>query len=108
MFLRRLKATLNIPVLAFVDADPHGLKILSVYSNGSKNMVSLMVVPLYYVVPWYNPTPHTARLSPFDAATSMLLPSCPRTPHSTAPASPLTAHRSLLATPDSQPPNPEL
>lgn len=38
MFLRRLKATLKIPVLAFVDADPHGLKILSVYSQGSKNM----------------------------------------------------------------------
>lgn len=36
MFLRRLKATLKIPVLAFVDADPHGLKILSVYSQGSK------------------------------------------------------------------------
>ena len=38
MFLRKLKMTLNIPVLAFVDADPHGLKILSVYSSGSKNM----------------------------------------------------------------------
>lgn len=31
MFLRKLKTTLNIPVLAFVDADPHGLKILSVH-----------------------------------------------------------------------------
>jgi len=38
MFLRKLKLTLQIPVLAFVDADPHGLKILSVYSSGSKNM----------------------------------------------------------------------
>ena len=38
MFLKKLKTTLNIPVLAFVDADPHGLKILSVYSSGSKNM----------------------------------------------------------------------
>ena len=38
MFLRRLKESLNIPVLAFVDADPHGLKILSVYTSGSKNM----------------------------------------------------------------------
>ena len=31
LFLRKLKATLKIPVLALVDSDPYGLKILSVY-----------------------------------------------------------------------------
>ena len=29
---------LKIPVLALVDSDPYGLKILSVYSSGSKQM----------------------------------------------------------------------
>ena len=29
---------LKIPVLALVDSDPYGLKILSVYMSGSKNM----------------------------------------------------------------------
>ena len=38
MFLRRLKEELKIPVLALVDSDPYGLKILSVYMSGSKNM----------------------------------------------------------------------
>ena len=38
MFLRRLKSELKIPVLALVDSDPYGLKILSVYMSGSKNM----------------------------------------------------------------------
>ena len=38
MFLSRLKAELKIPVLAFVDSDPYGLKILSVYMSGSKAM----------------------------------------------------------------------
>ena len=38
MFLSRVKAELKIPVLAFVDSDPYGLKILSVYMNGSKAM----------------------------------------------------------------------
>ena len=57
MFLKRLKRELNIPILGFVDADPYGarceqgevgsvpcerhptgLKILSVYMSGSKNM----------------------------------------------------------------------
>ena len=31
LFLRKLKLTLRIPVLALVDSDPYGLKILSVY-----------------------------------------------------------------------------
>lgn len=38
MFLRRLKEELRIPVLALVDSDPSGLKILSVYMSGSMNM----------------------------------------------------------------------
>ncbi len=38
MFLTRLKAELKIPVLGLFDSDPYGLKILSVYMNGSKNM----------------------------------------------------------------------
>jgi meiotic recombination protein SPO11 len=38
MFLARLKAELKIPILGLVDSDPYGLKILSVYMSGSKNM----------------------------------------------------------------------
>ncbi|GLI59711.1 hypothetical protein VaNZ11_001568 [Volvox africanus] len=38
LFLKRLKTTLKIPVLALVDSDPYGLKILSVYMKGSMNM----------------------------------------------------------------------
>jgi meiotic recombination protein SPO11 len=38
MFLSKLKAQLKIPVLGLVDSDPYGLKILSVYMSGSKNM----------------------------------------------------------------------
>ncbi|KAJ8612379.1 hypothetical protein CTAYLR_007948 [Chrysophaeum taylorii] len=38
MFLRRIAAQLRLPVLAFVDSDPYGLKILSVYMSGSKAM----------------------------------------------------------------------
>jgi len=38
MFLSRITAELQIPVLALVDSDPYGLKILSVYMSGSKNM----------------------------------------------------------------------
>jgi len=38
LFLKKVKTTLNIPVLAMVDSDPYGLKILSVYTSGSKNM----------------------------------------------------------------------
>ncbi|CAM9210290.1 unnamed protein product [Choristocarpus tenellus] len=38
LFLKRLKRELNIPVLGLVDSDPYGLKILSVYMSGSKNM----------------------------------------------------------------------
>jgi meiotic recombination protein SPO11 len=38
LFLKRLRAELNIPILGLVDSDPYGLKILSVYMSGSKNM----------------------------------------------------------------------
>ena len=38
MFLARLTNELKIPVLGLVDSDPYGLKILSVYMSGSKNM----------------------------------------------------------------------
>ncbi|TQE13206.1 hypothetical protein C1H46_001290 [Malus baccata] len=38
LFLRKLKLELKLPVLALVDSDPYGLKILSVYGCGSKNM----------------------------------------------------------------------
>jgi len=38
MFLSRIRAELQIPVLGLVDSDPYGLKILSVYMSGSKNM----------------------------------------------------------------------
>lgn len=34
LFLRKLRDTLRIPVLALVDSDPYGLKILSVYMKG--------------------------------------------------------------------------
>jgi meiotic recombination protein SPO11 len=37
LFLRKLKLTLKIPVLALVDSDPYGLKILSVYMKGETN-----------------------------------------------------------------------
>jgi meiotic recombination protein SPO11 len=38
MFLSRLTTELPIPVLGLVDSDPYGLKILSVYMSGSKNL----------------------------------------------------------------------
>lgn len=38
LFLKKVKSELNIPVLALVDSDPYGLKILSVYMSGSKAM----------------------------------------------------------------------
>jgi len=38
LFLNKLKRELKIPILAVVDSDPYGLKILSVYMQGSKNM----------------------------------------------------------------------
>ena len=38
LFLKKLKQTLKIPVLALVDSDPYGLKILAVYMKGSMNM----------------------------------------------------------------------
>ncbi|KAJ7387731.1 endodeoxyribonuclease [Desmophyllum pertusum] len=36
MMVRQLWCTLQIPILALVDADPHGIEILSVYKFGSK------------------------------------------------------------------------
>lgn len=38
LFLKKCVETLKIPVLGLFDADPYGLKILSVYMSGSKNM----------------------------------------------------------------------
>lgn len=38
LLLKKLKDTLKIPILGLVDSDPYGLKILSVYMSGSKNM----------------------------------------------------------------------
>jgi len=38
LFLKKIKTALNLPVLGLVDSDPYGLKILSVYMSGSKNM----------------------------------------------------------------------
>ena len=38
LFLRKITDQLNIPTLALVDSDPYGLKILSVYCSGSKQM----------------------------------------------------------------------
>lgn len=38
MFLKKVVKALGLPVLGLVDADPYGLKILSVYMSGSKNM----------------------------------------------------------------------
>jgi len=38
LFLRRISDELKLPVLGLVDSDPYGLKILSVYMSGSKNM----------------------------------------------------------------------
>merc|ERR1719231_208614 len=38
LFLRKITDYLKIPILALVDSDPYGLKILSFYSSGSKNM----------------------------------------------------------------------
>ena len=37
-FLKKVKEALRIPVLALVDSDPYGLKILSVYAQSSKSM----------------------------------------------------------------------
>lgn len=34
----QVRSSLNIPILGLFDADPYGLKILSVYMKGSKNM----------------------------------------------------------------------
>lgn len=38
LFLRKCREELRLPVLGLVDADPYGLKILSVYMSGSKTM----------------------------------------------------------------------
>ena len=42
LFLRKLRDTLRIPVLALVDSDPYGLKILSVYMKGTVSMMVLV------------------------------------------------------------------
>ena len=34
----QVRSALNIPILGLFDSDPYGLKILSVYMKGSKNM----------------------------------------------------------------------
>ena len=38
LFLNKVRMALNVPILGLFDADPYGLKILSVYMKGSKNM----------------------------------------------------------------------
>jgi DNA topoisomerase VI subunit A len=38
MFVKRVRETLKIPVLGLFDSDAHGLKILSVYMQGSESM----------------------------------------------------------------------
>ena len=38
LFLRRIHDELHLPILGLFDADPYGLKILSVYTAGSKSM----------------------------------------------------------------------
>ena len=41
LFLRKLRDTLRVPVLALVDSDPYGLKILSVYMKGAPRLRDL-------------------------------------------------------------------
>ena len=36
--IAQVRTALNVPILGLFDADPYGLKILSVYMKGSKNM----------------------------------------------------------------------
>jgi meiotic recombination protein SPO11 len=38
LLLRKLSVDLKLPVVGLVDCDPHGIQIMSVYSNGSKSM----------------------------------------------------------------------
>jgi meiotic recombination protein SPO11 len=38
LFLKKITSQLKIPVLSLVDSDPYGLKIMSVYCSGSKQM----------------------------------------------------------------------
>ena len=38
LFLRKLRDTLRVSVLALVDSDPYGLKILSVYMQGAPRL----------------------------------------------------------------------
>ena len=45
LFLKKLKETLKIPVLALVDSDPYGLKILSVYMNGVHCSTAVTALP---------------------------------------------------------------
>jgi len=45
LFLRKLKNELKIPVLALVDSDPYGLKILSVYMKGARHTAHHIAAP---------------------------------------------------------------
>ncbi len=47
LFLRKLRMELKIPVLALVDSDPYGLKILAVYMKGVVHLV-----PTLRLHPW--------------------------------------------------------
>ena len=60
LFLRKLKDTLKIPVLALVDSDPYGLKILSVFMKGEHpHLVSPLrtanCAPIMFVPSWESP-----------------------------------------------------
>jgi DNA topoisomerase VI subunit A len=50
LFLKRLRDVLRIPVLALVDADPYGLKILSVYMKGACLLISYSAVCFWIFV----------------------------------------------------------
>ena len=63
LFLKRLSESLNIPVLGLVDADPSGLKIISVYMQGAslycyaylRVLISLLFsVIVFFSEEWYN------------------------------------------------------
>jgi hypothetical protein len=86
LFLRKLRTTLRIPVLALVDSDPYGLKILSVYMKvgitgvtGALPQVQAGVVCSCLVLLRHQ-TPATsgAQAHSFSPARRALLP-CPMT-----------------------------
>ena len=53
LFLKKVQKELQLPILGLVDSDPYGLKILSVYLSGSKNMsydnASLTASDIYWL-----------------------------------------------------------